>query len=418
MTENPPKLSKGKKIFKSITWGRNAGRKNLEAKINKETKAPADDSAVPMPTTPTSSEQQAKTPALYRIVAAFTDKKKKSSLSTPRSTTCSTPDISVAAPAAEPTTPHTPKTPKLAESDTALVVQPHGTWSSVSGLQCEKGHRPTMEDTHAMFDNAQDEFPDKQLPAMAYYGVYDGHSGLNTSALCEQHLHRFILDEFKDGVTPMEALKAGLTKADDFICKQAIEEGWKNGATVVVVVLVEGVLYAVNVGDAEAVVGVRKLPADPEGPPAYTCLRLSTAHRAKEASEKARILGQGGMVIGGRVFGDLAISRALGDPDYKIPKSASNFVSNDPHCQEHALRVGVDEFMVLACDGLWDTIAYQRVVDLVGGWRAGGSTAQEASELLVKEAMSKNCRDNITCMVVYFQFQEEEQKSGRKHRKK
>lgn len=68
----------------------------------------------------------------------------------------------------------------------------------------------------------------------------------------------------------------------------------------------------------------------------------------------------GALVARGRVFGKLAVSRALGDSDFKVPKSTVNHVSNDPYLAHFKLKPE-NEFMVLACDGLWDVIKYQQV---------------------------------------------------------
>lgn len=50
-----------------------------------------------------------------------------------------------------------------------------------------------------------------------------------------------------------------------------------------------------------------------------------------------------------RVNGQLAISRAIGDPDYKP------FVTGDPEIACIPLD-GDEDFLILACDGLWDHV--------------------------------------------------------------
>lgn len=61
-----------------------------------------------------------------------------------------------------------------------------------------------------------------------------------------------------------------------------------------------------------------------------------------------------GTVVFGRLFGDLGVSRAFGDKDYKVPAAAADYMSVEPHYRSVTLRPGEDEFFVLACDGLWD----------------------------------------------------------------
>jgi protein phosphatase 2C len=70
--------------------------------------------------------------------------------------------------------------------------------------------------------------------------------------------------------------------------------------------------------------------------------------------ELERIHAAGGRVIywdGARVFGMLAMSRAIGD-SYLKP-----FVISDPEVRVVERKDGEDEFLILASDGLWDVVS-------------------------------------------------------------
>jgi protein phosphatase 2C len=70
--------------------------------------------------------------------------------------------------------------------------------------------------------------------------------------------------------------------------------------------------------------------------------------------ELERIQAAGGRVIywdGARVFGMLAMSRAIGD-GYLKP-----FVISDPEVRVVERNDGEDEFLILASDGLWDVVS-------------------------------------------------------------
>jgi len=72
------------------------------------------------------------------------------------------------------------------------------------------------------------------------------------------------------------------------------------------------------------------------------------------ADELERIHAAGGRVIfwdGARVFGMLAMSRAIGD-SYLKP-----FVISDPEVRVVERKDGQDEFLILASDGLWDVVS-------------------------------------------------------------
>lgn len=110
------------------------------------------------------------------------------------------------------------------------------------------------------------------------------------------------------------------------------------------------VLYTANVGDSRAVLKQGKAGA----------LRLSTDHRPCEREELERIARVGGVIMGGRVGGSLAITRALGD--HMLFKSG---VIPNPSISRHELKPS-DKYLILASDGVWDAMS-----DEVGRERDG-----------------------------------------------
>lgn len=92
--------------------------------------------------------------------------------------------------------------------------------------------------------------------------------------------------------------------------------------------------------------------------------------------EKARICAAGGFVDYGRVNGNLALSRALGDFDFKKTPNISveqQIVTAFPDVTTHEITQD-DEFLVIACDGIWDCQSSQGVIDFV---RRGITARQE-----------------------------------------
>jgi protein phosphatase 2C len=78
--------------------------------------------------------------------------------------------------------------------------------------------------------------------------------------------------------------------------------------------------------------------------------------------ELERIQAAGGRVIywdGARVFGVLAMSRAIGD-SYLKP-----FVVSDPEVRVVERNDGEDEFLILASDGLWDVVSNEVACNVV-----------------------------------------------------
>lgn len=95
-----------------------------------------------------------------------------------------------------------------------------------------------------------------------------------------------------------------------------------------------------------------------------TPIPISAVHKATEEDEKKRITDAGGMVMRGRVFGDISISRAFGDRNYKQPKQEVDYISSDPFTfsidltEEHI-------FIIIASDGLWDKFTFKEAIELL-----------------------------------------------------
>ncbi len=80
---------------------------------------------------------------------------------------------------------------------------------------------------------------------------------------------------------------------------------------------------------------------------------MSYDHKPTNDGENARITAAGGFVEFGRVNGNLALSRALGDFEFKqnfALDAEHQIVTADPDIITHQCD-GEEEFLVLACDG-------------------------------------------------------------------
>ena len=144
-------------------------------------------------------------------------------------------------------------------------------------------------------------------------------------------------------------------------------------------------LYSANCGDSRAVI-CRNGKAT----------RLSEDHKASDKAEKTRIEELGGFVLRDRVLGMLAVSRAFGDHNLK------QFVSARPYITKTDLN-GDEEFLIVACDGLWDEISDEDAVKLVrDNFYKKGESEYAAANALVKNALEEGTKDNVTVMVVFF----------------
>lgn len=90
---------------------------------------------------------------------------------------------------------------------------------------------------------------------------------------------------------------------------------------------------------------------------------MSRDHKPTDPDEYTRIHCAGGYVFEGRVNGCLNLSRAIGDLEYKEPKGLppeKQMITANPEIKTIELRSG-DQFVILACDGIWDVLTHQQV---------------------------------------------------------
>ncbi|KAF2142431.1 uncharacterized protein K452DRAFT_318073 [Aplosporella prunicola CBS 121167] len=253
------------------------------------------------------------------------------------------------------------------------------------GVSSMQGWRISMEDAHAcVLDlkpegaDSEDSKPTAADLRLSFFGVYDGHGGDKVAIYTGENLHKIIAkqDAFKEGNIE-QALKDGFLATDRAILSDPKYEEEVSGCTASVGVISNDKIFVANAGDSRSVLGI-KGRAKP----------LSFDHKPQNEGEKARITAAGGFVDFGRVNGNLALSRAIGDFEFK--KSADlppeqQIVTAFPDVTVHDMSDD-DEFLVIACDGIWDCQSSQAVIEFV---RRGIAAKQELQDIC--ENMMDNC---------------------------
>ena len=293
---------------------------------------------------------------------------------------------------------------------------------------------------------------------LSFYGVFDGHGGRQAAIYTRDHLFQFLLTELEQGKQPPEALRQAFLQTDStFIaaCRGDDKEGGSkdeqmekekdssatispppsastssasaaapsnphvpppintspsastipsssnldhdtSGTTAVAILICHAThtLYVAHVGDSRAIL----LSSSTVSP-------LTNDHKADRPDEVERIRAAGGFVVHKRVMGELAISRAIGDMDFKRPSSSEpgfNFVVADPEIGERQLK-DEEDVLVVACDGLYDVMTNEKVAEYVrAGLQETGGAVQRVAESIVSHAIEKLfTRDNVTVIVVH-----------------
>lgn len=256
-----------------------------------------------------------------------------------------------------------------------------------SAVCSELGRRKTNEDAHLILEDIKDLYSGKER--LSFYAIYDGHGGSSTSHKCAEVVHKVIIarPEFPQDIK--KAMFNGTVEADEAM---QLPDGDKSGSTAVMALIHGKNLYVADLGDAECVVGVKDGKNGPQ-----SSVLMTRKHNPSDPEEKERITQLGGMIVFGRLFGTLAISRGFGDKEFKAKDKM--FVSNQPYVSSKALTKK-DQFIILGCDGLWDRVTYKDAVDFVFELLAQKKSPEEISAALCKLALDRGSLDNVTAIVV------------------
>jgi serine/threonine protein phosphatase PrpC len=168
--------------------------------------------------------------------------------------------------------------------------------------------------------------------------------------------------------------------------------GEESGSTAVCVLVDDANIYCGNIGDSRAVLCKNR-----------TAIQLSLDHKPCLEEESTRIRANGGQVSGHYMVsknGDvLGVSRAVGDVAFRSP--LNNILISTPTMSRHA-RSSEDDFVVLACDGLFDVLSNQAVCNFVLKALEDGMSLDSISESLTQKAVDKGSKDNVTVIIVWF----------------
>jgi len=128
------------------------------------------------------------------------------------------------------------------------------------------------------------------------------------------------------------------------------------GCTANVVLIVQGTIYCANSGDSRSVVSEKGIVSP-----------LSEDHKPENEIELTRVRKAGGEVIQGRVNGNLNLSRALGDLEYKVNENGGTdpktfMITAFPDVSERDFSSDIS-LIILGCDGIWECRSNQQIVD-------------------------------------------------------
>ena len=315
------------------------------------------------------------------------------------------------------------------------------------GISEAIGARPTMEDrtiviqslmldpTHGYYKNESKEHI-QELAMTTFAAVFDGHGGDECSSYLVEalphHLRQAMLnerenlrnaveqsrmqqrqDQSEDAASELmrKILKSCYLRTDkEFITPKNAPQ---SGSTAATVILFGRRLFAANVGDSRVVL-CRS---------GGQCVELTSDHKPSRPDEAARVRAAGGFILHKRVMGELAITRAFGDKSFKMGIKAmleedaeeltgangnaeakdlnAPLVSAEPEIASMVLSHN-DEFLLLACDGLFDVFRSQDAIALARQELIAhrGEPAEVARILSDQAIRVRRSRDNVSILII------------------
>ncbi|KAK4846632.1 hypothetical protein QYF36_020084 [Acer negundo] len=213
-----------------------------------------------------------------------------------------------------------------------------------------KANHP-MEDFHVA------KFVQFQGRELGLFAIYDGHLGDSVPAYLQKHLFSNILKDEEFWTDPNRSISKSYEKTDQAILSHNPSLG-------------------------------RVISRKGEA------IQMSIDHEPN--TERVSIEDRGGFVSNmpgdvARVNGQLAVSRAFGD------KNLKSHLRSDPDVR----GADIDEYtdlLILASDGLWKVMSNQEAVDIARKMK----DPQKAAKQLLAEALNKDSKDDISCIVVRF----------------
>ncbi|KAK8627022.1 hypothetical protein V6N13_134651 [Hibiscus sabdariffa] len=236
---------------------------------------------------------------------------------------------------------------------------------------------------HPMEDYHVAKFAQLRGHELGLFAIYDGHLGDSVPSYLQKHLFSNILKDEEFWTDPGRSIPKAYEKTDQAILSHNPDLG-RGGSTAVTAILIDGQkLWVANIGDSRAVLSKKG-----------QAIQMSIDHEPN--TERGSIENRGGFVSNmpgdvARVNGQLAVSRAFGD------KNLKSHLRSDPDMKTADINSDT-ELLILASDGLWKVMSNQEAVDIAKKTK----DPLRAAKQLMAEALNRDSKDDISCIVVRF----------------
>lgn len=282
----------------------------------------------------------------------------------------------------------------------------------------------TMEDAHDV-RISEDE-------SLAVFGVFDGHGGKDVAELLRSRLVAAIFkslngilraDRNANLSTVTKAIKDLFFEVDANLPEPAASNC--GSTAIVTTIMANRFIIVANTGDSRSILSMKGGHSK----------NLSFDHKPSNMGERVRIENSGGYVINSRVNEILALSRAFGDYKFKLPwlqlaapgnnnsfleqnrkYVVNNLVALPPELYQVTVEPEIliydlqalpaPEFIVLACDGIWDCYTNDQLVTIIRKKLRDRWSLQHITEYILNDCISMASSttgigfDNMTLIII------------------
>ena len=238
-------------------------------------------------------------------------------------------------------------------------------------------YRQSMEDIGVTLP---DFIPEKKY---SLFGIFDGHGGNDVVKYIKDRLPEIIKTNILNNNSYDNSMETKISLAFNKIDEELkFYDSEHTGSTATILLLNDDQIYCANVGDSSAFIIYDNY-----------LKKINIDHKCSDPKEEERIIRSGGKITKNRVMGQLVLSRCLGDLYCK-----KYGVSNIPDISINKLERNI-KYIVVASDGVWDVVGENDLMKL----SKNGKNADGFCKDLVKLAIDKDSKDNVSCIVISFE---------------
>lgn len=235
------------------------------------------------------------------------------------------------------------------------------------------------------------------------FGILDGHGGYTVSTKGKELMAKEIHSKINMS-TNENLVKTLLTECFEKVDKELmtkITECDDMGSTCTISFIMKTktnrILYVANVGDSHAYLVSNK-----------KATRLTSEHKCDNLEEVERLKEKNAMIFQNRMFGQLALTRALCDRKLKpyglsatpaITSTVIKEVMMNSETENQQSDTEYDMYLIVASDGIWDVTKEEDLMRIFVHERKQ-QTTKELCKTLLDFSIKNGSTDNISLIVV------------------